>query len=379
MKVGVIMQYRMMEKLGVQPSLLGFGCMRFPQLVDGHIDEQESEKLMDLAISQGVNYIDTAYFYHNGESEAFVGKVLAKYPRDTFYLATKMPMVFVKSLEQAKEIFAEQLQRLQVDYVDFYLLHALNRAKWKRALELGIVDFLEDLQRQGKIRHFGFSFHDDYEFFEEVMTYRSWDFCQIQLNYVDTDHQQGMRGYVLAEKLGVPLVIMEPVKGGSLATLPDDIAAQLKSYDKQSSIASWAFRWIASLPGVKVVLSGMSDRSQVEDNLCTFTDLKLLNTVESGLVEQVATEIKVRQKNACTSCAYCMPCPFGVNIPACFAAWNAQAMYNYKEKTRQQYYIEMAAAERADQCRQCGKCEQLCPQDIAIRENLAQAAKDLAF
>lgn len=373
------MQYRVMEKLGVQPSLLGFGCMRFPQLADGHIDEQESEKLMDLAIDQGVNYIDTAYFYHNGESEAFVGKVLAKYPRDSFYLATKMPMVSVKSLAQAKEIFAEQLQRLQVDYVDFYLLHALDRVKWKRALELGIVDLLENLQSQGKIRHFGFSFHDDYEFFEEVMAYRSWDFCQIQLNYVDTEHQQGMRGYVLAEKLGVPLVIMEPVKGGSLATLPEDIAAQLKSYDKQASIASWALRWIASLPGIKVVLSGMSTRIQVEDNLRTFADLKLLNSAEIALVEQVAAEIKERQKNGCTGCAYCMPCPFEVNIPKCFAVWNAQAMYNYKEKTRQQYYIEMTESERADQCRQCGKCEKLCPQNIAIRENLAQAAKDLTF
>lgn len=211
------MEKRKMEKLGIETSLLGFGCMRFPTTPEGGIEEKEAERMLDRAISAGVNYIDTAYPYHDGESEPFVGRALKKYDRSSFYLATKLPMWAVNSLDDAKRIFAEQLERLQVEYVDFYLLHALDKSKWDKAKELGIVEYCENLKKEGKIRYLGFSFHDSYDVFEEIITARAWDFCQIQYNYMDTQEQAGDKGYALSEKLGVPMVIMEPIKGGSLA------------------------------------------------------------------------------------------------------------------------------------------------------------------
>ena len=194
------MEYRTMEKLGVSPSLLGFGCMRFPVNPDGSICEAKAEEMLDTAIKAGVTYIDTAYPYHNGNSEPFVGKVLKKYDRKSFFLATKLPMWDVNSLEDAKRIFHEQLERLQTEYIDFYLLHCLDKEKWEKTLKLELIPYMEELQRQGKIRFFGFSFHDDFETFKTILTYRNWDFCQIQYNYADTDIQAGDRGYDLAEE-----------------------------------------------------------------------------------------------------------------------------------------------------------------------------------
>lgn len=214
------MEYRKFEKLGVSPSLLGFGCMRFPQNTDGTINEKEAQKLLDTAIKAGVNYIDTAYPYHNGESEPFLGRTLKKYPRESFYLATKLPMWDIKTSEDMKKIFYKQLERLQTDYVDFYLIHCLDKEKWQQVLDLGVIPFLEDMKQQGKIRFLGFSFHDDFDTFKKILTYRDWDFCQIQYNYIDTEIQAGDRGYELTEELGIPLVIMEPIKGGALASLP---------------------------------------------------------------------------------------------------------------------------------------------------------------
>ena len=207
------MEKRKLEKLGIETSLLGFGCMRFPTLPDGKIDEAEAERMLDKAIASGVNYIDTAYPYHNGESEPLVGKVLKKYDRSSFFLATKLPLWAVNSVDDAKRIFEEQLQRLQTDYIDFYLLHAVNKEKWDAMKELGVVEYCAKLKEEGKIRYYGFSFHDDYEVFDEILHYRDWDFCQIQYNYMDTQEQAGDKGYALAESLGVPLVIMEPIKG----------------------------------------------------------------------------------------------------------------------------------------------------------------------
>lgn len=372
------MEYRFIDKLGVKLSLLGFGCMRLPKLDNGEIDEREAERLLDCAILQGVNYLDTAYFYHNGKSEAFVGRVIQKYPRDILHIATKLPMSKVRSLEQAKTIFNDQLERLKVDYFDFYLLHALDKARWDCAVQTGIVDYLEDLQAQGKIRFFGFSFHDQYDVFEEILRYREWDFCQMQLNYLDTEHQQGLRGYQLAEELDVPVVVMEPVKGGALAQLPKEIADEFISVNPQRSLASWALRWVGSLPQVKVILSGMSSYEQVEDNLAVFSPFVSLNEEEVALVSRVANAIKSKVKNGCTGCEYCMPCPFGVNIPECFKAWNELAMFQNSAKAKQMYYNMMAESERAFACRGCGSCEKKCPQKIKIRQDLFRVAVDLA-
>ena len=371
------MEYRQFEKLGVSPSLLGFGCMRFPQNPDGSICEPEAEKMLDTAIQAGVSYIDTAYPYHNGDSEPFVGRVLKKYDRSRLFLATKLPVWNVKTLDDAKRLFQEQLDRLQTDYVDFYLLHCLDKEKWQLVLDLGLIPYFEEMKKEGKIRFFGFSFHDDFEVFKTILTYRDWDFCQIQYNYVDTDIQAGNRGYELAEELGVPLVIMEPVKGGSLAALPEEVTEPFRSYKPDASISSWALRWVASKPNVKVVLSGMSDMEQVNDNLQTFGSFQPLSLREKELVADVAAAIKKRTKNGCTGCAYCMPCPFGVNIPQNFRIWNDLSMYGNVNRTRQAYFKELEESARADQCQKCGKCEEVCPQSLSIRENLEAAAKEM--
>lgn len=371
------MEHRTLKKLGIAPSLLGFGCMRFPLNPDGSICEAEAEKMLDTAIQTGVNYIDTAYPYHNGDSEPFVGRVLKKYNRKDFFLATKLPMWNVKTQDDAKRIFQEQLDRLQVEYVDFYLLHCLDKEKWQTVLDLNIIPYLEEMKAQGKIRYLGFSFHDDFETFKKILTWRDWDFCQIQYNYVDTDIQAGDRGYALTEELGIPLVIMEPVKGGSLATLPNDVTAPFKACRPDSSISSWALRWVASKPNVKVVLSGMSTMEQVQDNLKTFSDFQPLSDEEQAIVKEVAAAIKRRTKNGCTGCAYCMPCPAGVNIPKNFSIWNNLSMYNNVAHTKQAYFGELEESARADQCLKCGKCEEVCPQGISIRDNLEEAAKEL--
>ena len=370
------MEYRKMGNTGVSPSLLGFGCMRFPTS-NGKIDEAEAERMLDRAIGAGVTYLDTAYPYHNGDSEPFVGRILKKYDRSSLYLATKLPMWKIKTLEDAKETFEEQLKRLDVDYVDFYLLHALDGKRWERAQELKLLEYCEQLKKEGKIRWLGFSFHDDYEAFEKILTGYGWDFCQIQYNYVDTDIQAGDKGYELAEKLGIPMVIMEPVKGGSLAALPADITAPFRTYAPDASDASWALRWVASKPNVKVVLSGMSTMEQVEDNLKTFERFRPFNEEEAKIAAQVAQTIKGRTKNGCTGCAYCMPCPFGIDIPRNFHIWNEYARFGNEARARQRYYVDTKPEARADQCRKCGKCEMLCPQSLPIRADLERVAADM--
>ena len=371
------MEYRKFEKLGVSPSLLGFGCMRFPQNTDGTINEKEAQKLLDTAIKAGVNYIDTAYPYHNGESEPFLGRTLKKYPRESFYLATKLPMWDIKTSEDVKKIFYKQLERLQTDYVDFYLIHCLDKEKWQQVLDLGVIPFLEDMKQQGKIRFLGFSFHDDFDTFKKILTYRDWDFCQIQYNYMDTQEQAGDKGYALAESLGVPLVIMEPIKGGSLANFSEDINDRFHKMDPDRSVASYALRWVGSHPNVKVILSGMSTMDQVEDNLKTFLDFSPLSEAEEKEIESIVTELRSRVQNGCTGCRYCMPCPAGVNIPGNFKVWNDYHMYRTYDHVKWSWEKELKEEEKAKNCIKCGKCETLCPQKLSIRDNLVQVQKDL--
>ena len=261
--------------------------------------------------------------------------------------------------------------------MDFYLLHCLDKEKWQKTLDLGLLSYMEDMKKQGKIRFFGFSFHDDFDTFKTILTYRPWDFCQIQYNYVDTDIQAGDRGYELAEELQIPMVIMEPVKGGSLATLPSEVTNPFTEFNPNASIPSWALRWVASKPNVKVVLSGMSDMEQVEDNVKTFSPFVPLSLKENELVADVAGAIKSRTKNGCTGCAYCMPCPFGVNIPQNFKIWNELSMYGNKAKAKQAYFKDLSEKERAEHCQKCGKCEEVCPQALSIRQNLEEASKEL--
>lgn len=363
-----VMERKRMNHLNVEPSLLGYGCMRFPCLENGEIDEKKAEALLDTAIKHGVNYIDTAYPYHETKSEPFVGKVLQKYPRNSFYLATKLPLWDIQTKAEAIAIFESQLQRLQVTYVDFYLLHAMDLEKWEKVLSLDILPYLEEQQKIGRIRFLGFSFHDSYEVFERMLSYRDWDFCQLQLNYMDMNVQAGFRGYRLAEELEVPIIVMEPVKGGSLANLPDDIRKMLQSMHPDASPSSWALRFVASLANVKVVLSGMSNEDQLFDNIHTFSPFISLDKVEQETIQQVAMAIHERMRNGCTGCAYCMPCPFGVDIPGNFKLWNDDAMYGNHEKALRNY--EHMNKQQATYCQACGACEKQCPQHIQIREDL---------
>lgn len=360
---------RHIKKHDIDISLLGFGCMRFPT-IDGKIDEARAEKMLDEAIAAGVNYIDTAYPYHNGESEPFTGKVLNKYPRDSYFLATKLPCWEVNSLDDAKRIFNEQLKRLDKEYIDFYLLHALGKDRWHKMRDLGVVELCEQFQREGRIKHFGFSFHDSYEAFEEIVTYRDWDFCQIQLNYMDTDEQAGIKGYELCERLGIPVVVMEPVKGGSLANLPDEITEQFRALDSTASTASWALRWVATHPNIMTVLSGMSDEAQVADNIATFTDFKPLSAAEQSAVRNISEMLRSRVNNGCTGCNYCMPCPAGVNIPYNFKIWNTYGIYENKGAANWQWTHDISPEQKAVNCIKCGKCEASCPQKLPIRKHL---------
>lgn len=370
------MEKRIMGRTGAEASLLGFGCMRFPTTKEGKIDETAAEQMLDRAIAAGVNYIDTAYPYHNGESEPFVGRVLQKYDRDSFYLATKLPIWKVEKLEDVDAIFEEQLERLRTDHIDFYLMHAMNKERWDAMVKMGTVKRLEELKEEGKIRSLGFSFHDSYEVFEEILNYRDWDFCQIQLNYVDVNEQAGLKGYELTVQKQIPLVIMEPVKGGRLASFGEDIAEMFHAHDKDASIASFALRWVGSLPNVKVILSGMSTMEQVEDNLATFAQFKPLSPEEHRTVDEVVTILNSRVKNGCTGCEYCMPCPFGVNIPGTFRMWNTYHMYeNYN--IVKQGWENMDEKALPKNCVKCGKCEQICPQKLNIRADLAKAQEDL--
>lgn len=372
------MEYRKMENLGISTSLLGFGCMRFPTNADGSINEEETLAMIDKAYQSGVTYFDTAYPYHDGRSEGMTGKALGRYPRDSYYLATKLPVWAVKEKGDAERIFHEQLDRLQMAYVDFYLLHAIGKERWKLIKEFDILDTCEKLRKEGKIKYIGFSFHDDYEAFEEIITSYQWDFCQIQFNYMDKDSQATLRGVKLAEELGIPMVIMEPVKGGSLANLPAEGVDELfKKMRPEASTASWALRYAASFGNVKVVLSGMSSMEQVEDNLATFDHFEPLSDAEQKVVEDVADALRRRVQNGCTGCRYCMPCPAGVDIPKCFGIWNTYHIYENGNQAKWQWTKEISDGRKASNCVKCGKCEQACPQHISIREDLARLQAEL--
>ena len=371
------MEYRELWPGGPRPSLLGYGGMRFPvDRESGKIDEERAQALIDRAMEAGITYYDTAWAYHDGASESFLGRALSKYPRESYHLATKLPCWAVDSREKAREIIDTQLAKLNTDYVDFYLIHAMNRNNWKKVRELDLLSLLEEYRLQGKLRWIGFSFHDDYEVFEEVLNGYPWNFCQIQLNYMDTELQAGLKGLELARSKGVPVVIMEPVKGGSLARLPAEVEKTFHALDSGATTASWAVRWVASQPGVAVLLSGMTTMEQLEDNLRTLSAFRPLDEQEARTVEEVARQIRSRLRNGCTGCRYCVPCPSGVDIPRSFKVWNNMAMYGNARLTKRAWR-ELKEEERPDRCVGCGRCEELCPQHISIRADLARVTGEV--
>ena len=367
------MEYRENKRLNARVSLLGFGGMRFPTDGEGKIREAEAAGMLRRALEGGVNYFDTAHYYHDSQSEGFLGRALAGVHRDSYYLATKLPVWKVESVSDAQEIFDLQLERLHTGYFDFYLFHALDRKRWQAVKEQGLVEWAEELQRQGKIRRLGFSFHDSYEALEEILTARQWDFCQLQLNYLDTEEQAGLKGYHLAERMGVPVVVMEPVKGGLLAAPPEEVEELLRAARPERTPAGWALRWAASLPGVLTVLSGMGSMAQVEENLATFAGFTPLEPEETELLARAAAELRRRTNNGCTGCEYCMPCPAGVDIPENFSLWNRLARCRDASLLWRSWNEVLKDEAKGKHCVGCGRCEEACPQHLPIRADLARA------
>ncbi len=367
------MQYRKLEKLNKEVSLLGVGTMRFPMNGD-EIDLQQVEEMIEYAMESGVNYYDHAWFYHNYKSETLMGQVLSKYDRDKFYIADKMPLWECKCEEDIEKLFLQQLKNLQTDYIDFYLVHAMSKERIEAVKKWNVFEKLEKWQREGKIKHIGFSYHDDHDTFPKVVEMYDWDFALIQLNYLDVDHQQGISGYELLKSKGIPAFIMEPVKGGKLASFHEDINKIFLDYDNDRSIASWSLKWLANLDNVYVIVSGMSNKDQLKDNVETLSNFKPLTKEEEELIDKVYNEIIKRATIACTECKYCMPCPVEVNIPKVFKTYNDYQMFNDERELTNAYKALHKDKQLASQCIYCNKCIDLCPQKLDIPKLLEIAA-----
>lgn len=372
-------KYRRFGKLDFQVSALGFGAMRLPT-VDGKIDEAEATKMIHYAIDHGVNYLDTAYPYHEGASETFVGQALKGGYREKVRLATKMPSWEVRTADDFDKYLNEQLERLQLDYVDFYLLHSMNKDWWPKLRDLGVREWAEQAIADGRFGHLGFSFHDDYDTFKQIVDdYDKWALCQIQYNYIDVENQAGTRGLQYAASKGLAVVIMEPLLGGKLVDPPLPIQSIWDSAANGRTPVGWALQWLWNQPEVSIVLSGMSAMEQVKENvaLASASGVGALTADELVLYDQVRTKYSELMIIPCTKCGYCMPCPQGVDIPGNFATYNDGIMYNKPDASRGQYSWWKYAHEvqgiydhdvRAAVCIQCGECQQKCPQRIPISE-----------
>ena len=370
------MQYRKFGKLDWEVSALGFGCMRFPT-VDGNrmspnIVEDEAVRMVRHAIDNGVNYLDTAYPYHGGQSEIVVGKALRDGYRDKVKLATKLPVWQVTCAGDFDRLLNEQLTKLQTTHIDFYLLHALGKSRWHDVvLKHGLLERAQAALVDGRIRHLGFSFHDGYEAFEEIVKSSDlWDFCQIQYNYMDTESQAGTRGLKLAAEKGLAVVVMEPLMGGRLADPPKDVCQAMESFAVRRSPAEWALQWLWDQPEVSVVLSGMSTFGQVEENLAFAggSRVGLFGEGEQALIARVREMYQARTVIPCTRCNYCMPCPNGLNIPGNFEIFNYAKLFDDEPTAKFKYQVFLNEAQRAGSCIACGVCEDACPQKIPISE-----------
>ncbi len=374
------MQYRK-DKYGNDISVLGFGCMRF-QRTAGGIDMAEAEREILAAVEGGVNYFDTAYIYPG--SEAAIGSIFAKHNlREKIYIATKLPHYLIKSREGMERLFAEHLKRLKTDYIDYYLMHMLTDVQtWEKLKKLGILEFLEEKKRSGAIRQIGFSYHGNSDMFCKLMDAYDWDFCQIQYNYMDEHSQAGRRGLQYAYEKGVPVIIMEPLRGGKLVNrLPQAALDAFFKHPQQRTPAQWALRWLWNQKEVTCVLSGMNSMEMVQDNIQTASTTQIgeLGQREEEMLKTVVAAINAKMKVGCTGCGYCMPCPKGVDIPGTFAAYNR--LYSEGKFAGLKEHFMCSAARQdstaAYNCISCGKCETHCPQHISIREELKNASKVL--
>jgi len=372
------MQYRTFGKLDWKASALGFGAMRLPVIDNdaGKIDEPEATRMLRYAIDGGVNYVDTAYGYHKSTSEAFLGRALQDGYRERVKLATKLPSWLIEAPEHFDRYLNEQLERLQTDHIDFYLLHALNEKNWHKLRDMNVLRWAEGAMADGRIHYLGFSFHDRYEVFQEIVeAYDHWTFCQIMYNYMDEEHQAGIKGLKYAAEKGLAVIVMEPIRGGRLSkSVPQPIQELWDTAPRKRTPADWALQWVWNHPQVSVVLSGMSTMEQVEQNVVSAGQSSpgTLTEDELTLIARVRDKYRELRRVPCTDCQYCLPCPSGVSIPRIFEIYNEVTMYNDLKGARMRYgWIK--EEERANQCTECEQCLELCPQQIEIPEWLAKA------
>ncbi|HAN09741.1 MAG TPA: aldo/keto reductase [Clostridiales bacterium] len=378
------MLYREMGKTGDSVSILGYGCMRFPQK-NGKIDEELTDKQIMKAINNGVNYFDTAYFYHGGKSETVLGNILESNScREKVKIADKLPPFLIKTTEDMEKIFETQLVRLKTTYIDYYLIHAVsNFETWERMKNLGILEFIDKNKREGKIKYIGFSYHGNISNFKKIIDDYKWDFCQIQYNYLDEYNQAGTEGLRYASDKGLGVVIMEPLRGGKLAgKVPDKVKEIMDKSDIKRTAAEWALSWVWNHKEVVTVLSGMNDDNHIEENIRIASNSlpDSFTEEEFKLMYNVKETYKELMKIPCTGCGYCMPCPFGVDIPYAFSSYNSK--YFFKNKRAKYQYAGFTAgigggsSSHAKQCKECGKCEKMCPQGILIRQELKKVSKE---
>ena len=372
------MQYRTFMKTGENISLFGFGAMRLPVMADGKADENESIKMIRKAIDSGVNYIDTAYAYHDGASEVIVGKALKDGYRERVFLADKLPIWLVGDEEGQQRIFDEQFERLDVGFIDMYLAHNLNTSLWKLVKKFNTIDFLERKKAEGKIKHIGFSFHDDISLFKEILDAYRWDFCQIQLNYMDVKWQAGVEGLKYAASKGVPVVVMEPLKGGLLTdAVPSNVRKVWDESDIKRSPAEWALRWIADFPEVLTILNGVSSMDQLTENLGILSEAapNSLTKKEFDTIEKVSDIYNGLIQYPCTACRYCLPCSQKIDIPLAMNMYNEWFLFAQNKKTVSTYGILFPEGRTASDCTGCKDCEERCPQNLDISEMMKKAAE----
>ena len=390
-----VMAMRKDNVTGREVSLLGYGCMRFPTFETDELDNRgrkikaidmkKSQEIIDYAIANGINHFDTAWNYHNEKSAVAIGQMLKEYPRESFTLANKMPGWLITDPEKAQELFDEQLRRCDVEYFDYYLCHAISEKEGydKPYEEFGGYDVLAKEKEKGRIKRLGFSFHGDKELFTYLLNKRPWDFVLLQINYIDWVDQEAEFFYNELVKRGIQCMVMEPLKGGALASLTPDANEILLDYAPDKSVASWAFRYVGSLPNVLTVLSGMTKMEHLKDNLATFTNFQPLTEEERGVLDKAIAEYRRYKQIGCTACKYCMPCKYGVDIPAVFEAYNKcvkesnipdmegprDAKFNKKKRAfLATYYNTVPEGARAERCISCGECQTLCPQKLNVPE-----------
>lgn len=378
------MQYVPFGKLGFEISRLGFGAMRIPMIEENgerHPDVQLGVKLIRDAIDRGVNYVDTAYVYSGKQNENMVGEALKNGYREKVKIATKLACPYVESRADMDKQLDEQLKKLGTDHIDFYLLHALNKDRWAKMKELGVLEFLDEAVKDGRILYPSFSFHDKYEVFEDIITSYDWQMAQIQFNYLDINEQAGLKGLRLAGRRGVPVVVMEPLRGGALASPPPDVQKIIDRYPEKRSAVDWAFRYVGHFKEVAVQLSGMSTQEMVDDNLRIFDDVKpgALSERDLRMIGRLRSAYLKRMPIGCTGCAYCVPCPKNVKIPRIFAMYNRNKMFGQSDAQLTSAYADFIKdGSDASQCVSCGLCEKQCPQKLPIRQWLQTVHKEAA-